>query len=162
MRSAARMSGARRWKTRDRFPRPAGSGCRARRVSQGSREDWASRDCNGHQPDDAGGGTLDADGGTVTFLPVNVSAGGIDRRVSLSFFGGGCGSSPLQPANNASGDSAQCSLTPPGRCTVFSTVVFSIALSTARPIVFWPRLSLSGAQSLLKRVGAYGTGDAPP
>src|SRR6185437_15392412 len=83
------------------------------------------------EPDDAGVAALDADPGSGTFLPVSVSGGGIDKRMSSSFFGGGCGSSPLQPANNASGDNAQCSLMPPGNFTVFCTVVFSIALSTA-------------------------------
>ena len=48
---------------------------------------------------DDGGGTLNADAGIFTFLPVSVSAGGIDRRMSLSFFGGGCGGVPEQPTN---------------------------------------------------------------
>src|SRR5690348_11213807 len=142
------------------FPGPA--------FHDGSR--WFERDGAGTTLDAAAGAdaagagfaALDADFGSGTFLPVSVSGGGIDRRTSSSFLGGGGGSSPLQPANNASGDNAQCNLMPPGSFTVFCTVVFSITLSTARPTVFWPRLSLSGAQSSLNRVGVYGSGDLPP
>src|SRR5574337_178634 len=176
MQGGVRRCGARRWKTRGRLPRRAGSGSRARRVSRVSRAAWASRDCNelrsraganrldqwpGAEDALAGGAALDADFGNGTFLPVSDSAGGIDRRMSSSFLGGGCGSSPLQPASSISGETAQCNLMPPGKWTVFWSVVFSIVLLTARPTVFAPRLSLSGAQSWLKRVGVYGTGDLP-
>ena len=107
------------------------------------------------------GAALEADDGTTTFLPVSVSAGGIDSRVSLSFFGGGCGGVPEQPASSANGDSTQCAFIPNGSFTVFCTVVFSITLSTARPTVLAPSDSWSGAQSWLKRVGLYGNGDLP-
>src|SRR5690348_5288245 len=134
---------------------------RGRKKHRGSVRFYELDAAAGAAAADAGFAALDADFGSGTFLPVRVSGGGIDRRMSLSFFGGCGGSSPLQPANNASGDNAQCNWMPPGRRTVFCTVVFSITLSTARPTVFWPRLSLSGTQSSLNRVGAYGSGDLP-
>ena len=65
------------------------------------------------------------------------------------------------PANASNGLTAQCTFMPPGSLIVFLIVVFSIALSTARPIVFAPSDSWSGAQSLLNGVGLYGNGDAP-
>jgi uncharacterized membrane protein len=104
-------------------------------------------------PPDVAGAAVPADEGTPTFLPVSVSAGGIDNRRSLSSLAGGGGGVDGQPASSSNGDTTQWTLMPPGRVTIFCTVVASTALSKARPTVLAPNDWLAGAQYWLKRVG---------